>query len=61
MVTSSEARIFGPVAGRLHANSVRHPLYYFTATTKPGQVNGQGVSAFGAHWDAVRPTGAQAG
>ena len=38
-----------------------HPLYYFSASTKPGQVNGQGVTGFGAHWDAVsarerRPT-----
>jgi hypothetical protein len=25
------------------------------------QVNGQGINGFGAHWDAVRSTGAQAG
>ena len=38
-----------------------HPLYFFIASTKPGQVNGQGVNNFGAHWDAVKPSGAQAG
>ena len=26
-----------------------------------GQVSGQGVNGFGAHWDAVRASGAQAG
>jgi predicted lipoprotein with Yx(FWY)xxD motif len=38
-----------------------HPLYYFSGSTKAGQVNGQGLHAFGAGWDAVRPNGAQAG
>ena len=47
--------------GKLQVTYAGHPLYYFTASTKPGQVNGQGINGFGAHWDAVRPTGAQAG
>jgi predicted lipoprotein with Yx(FWY)xxD motif len=38
-----------------------HRLYYFTGDSKPGDVHGQGVNAFGASWDAVRPSGAQAG
>ena len=38
-----------------------HPLYYFSGSAKAGQVGGQGVKAFGASWDAVRPNGAQAG
>ena len=38
-----------------------HPLYYFSAGMTPGQVNGQGVHAFGAGWDAIKPSGAQAG
>jgi predicted lipoprotein with Yx(FWY)xxD motif len=47
--------------GKTQVTYAGHPLYYFSASTKPGQVNGQGVNAFGAHWDAVRPSGAQAG
>ncbi|QMU77714.1 hypothetical protein GXW83_20495 [Streptacidiphilus sp. PB12-B1b] len=35
-----------------------HPLYYFADDTKPGQVNGQGVDAFGAKWYVVSPNGA---
>lgn len=47
--------------GKAQVTYAGHPLYYFIASTKPGQVNGQGVNAFGAHWDAIRPSGAQAG
>ena len=47
--------------GKLQVTYAGHPLYYFRASAKPGQVNGQGINGFGAHWDAVRPTGAQAG
>jgi predicted lipoprotein with Yx(FWY)xxD motif len=47
--------------GRFQVTYAGHPLYYFSASTKSGQVNGQGLNGFGAHWDAVRPTGAQAG
>jgi hypothetical protein len=38
-----------------------HPLYSFTADTRAGQTNGQGLSAFGAKWYAVTRTGARAG
>jgi predicted lipoprotein with Yx(FWY)xxD motif len=34
-----------------------HPLYLYQGDTRPGQVNGQGVTAFGAEWLAVSPTG----
>ena len=34
-----------------------HPLYRYQGDTQPGQVNGQGVTAFGAEWLAVSPTG----
>jgi predicted lipoprotein with Yx(FWY)xxD motif len=37
-----------------------HPLYLFVKDTKPGQTHGQGVTAFGAAWFALTPSGAQA-
>jgi predicted lipoprotein with Yx(FWY)xxD motif len=37
-----------------------HPLYLFVKDTKAGQTNGQGVTAFGAAWFALTPSGTQA-
>jgi predicted lipoprotein with Yx(FWY)xxD motif len=37
-----------------------HPLYRFVKDTKAGQTNGQGVTAFGASWFALAPSGNQA-
>jgi predicted lipoprotein with Yx(FWY)xxD motif len=37
-----------------------HPLYLFVNDTKAGQTNGQGVTAFGAAWFALTPSGTQA-
>jgi predicted lipoprotein with Yx(FWY)xxD motif len=34
-----------------------HPLYYYSADSSPGQLNGEGVSAFGAEWYVVGPAG----
>jgi predicted lipoprotein with Yx(FWY)xxD motif len=36
-----------------------HPLYLFVKDKKPGDVNGQGLTAFGAAWFAVSPAGNQ--
>jgi predicted lipoprotein with Yx(FWY)xxD motif len=36
-----------------------HPLYLFIKDHKPGDVTGQGVTAFGATWFAVSPAGNQ--
>jgi predicted lipoprotein with Yx(FWY)xxD motif len=36
-----------------------HPLYTFLQDSRPGQTNGQGVTAFGAAWFALSPTGSQ--
>ena len=36
-----------------------HPLYLFVKDHKPGDVNGQGLTAFGAAWFAVSPDGNQ--
>ena len=37
-----------------------HPLYLFAKDKKPGDVMGQGVTAFGAAWFALTPSGNQA-
>ena len=34
-----------------------HPLYTYTGDSKPGDVNGQGLTAFGAAWFALSPSG----
>ncbi|MDV9187057.1 hypothetical protein R6L23_02295 [Streptomyces sp. SR27] len=34
-----------------------HPLYYFAEDKKPGETNGQDVSAFGNSWYVVSPSG----
>jgi predicted lipoprotein with Yx(FWY)xxD motif len=36
-----------------------HPLYRFIKDHKPGDVKGQGVTAFGAAWFALSPSGNQ--
>ena len=36
-----------------------HPLYLYAGDQKPGDVNGQGVTAFGAPWYALSPAGNQ--
>jgi len=43
--------------GRLQVTYNHHPLYTFVKDKKAGQTNGEGVSAFGATWDAVSPAG----
>jgi predicted lipoprotein with Yx(FWY)xxD motif len=39
----------------------KHPLYYFVQDTKAGDVNGQGINAFGAKWYAVTSSGKRLG
>jgi predicted lipoprotein with Yx(FWY)xxD motif len=36
-----------------------HPLYLYIGDKKPGDVTGQGVTAFGAAWFALSPSGNQ--
>jgi predicted lipoprotein with Yx(FWY)xxD motif len=36
-----------------------HPVYLFVKDKKPGDVTGQGVTAFGAAWFALSPSGNQ--
>jgi predicted lipoprotein with Yx(FWY)xxD motif len=36
-----------------------HPLYLYEGDEKPGDTNGQGLTAFGARWYALTPAGNQ--
>ena len=36
-----------------------HPLYLYAGDQKPGDVNGEGVTAFGARWYTLSPAGNQ--
>jgi predicted lipoprotein with Yx(FWY)xxD motif len=36
-----------------------HPLYTFVNDKKPGDTNGEGISAFGGSWFAISPAGAK--
>jgi predicted lipoprotein with Yx(FWY)xxD motif len=34
-----------------------HPLYYFIGDSAPGMANGEGIDAFGAHWEVINAAG----
>jgi predicted lipoprotein with Yx(FWY)xxD motif len=34
-----------------------HPVYEYAGDTKPGQTTGEGLTDFGAPWDAISPAG----
>jgi predicted lipoprotein with Yx(FWY)xxD motif len=43
--------------GRRQVLYAGHPLYRFAGDASPGDANGQGVNAFGAHWYVVATSG----
>jgi predicted lipoprotein with Yx(FWY)xxD motif len=43
--------------GTLQVTYAKHPLYYFSEDTKPGQIKCQNVSNFGGLWLVVTPSG----
>jgi predicted lipoprotein with Yx(FWY)xxD motif len=45
--------------GRSQLTYNGHPLYTFVNDKKPGDTNGEGISAFGGSWFAVSPAGAK--
>jgi predicted lipoprotein with Yx(FWY)xxD motif len=47
--------------GSLQVTYAGHPLYTFVEDKKPGEANGNDVSAFGAQWYALKGNGEEAG
>ena len=47
--------------GTLQVTYAGHPLYTFSEDKKPGEANGNDVSAFGAQWYALMASGEEAG
>lgn len=47
--------------GTVQVTYAGHPLYTYAADRKPGEANGNGVSAFGAPWQALKGSGEPAG
>jgi predicted lipoprotein with Yx(FWY)xxD motif len=45
--------------GKPQVTYAGHPLYRYVGDSKAGDVNGQGVDAFGARWFAVTASGSQ--
>jgi predicted lipoprotein with Yx(FWY)xxD motif len=45
--------------GHLQVTYRGHPLYRYSADTKPGQTGGQGLDFFGGLWYVVSPQGAR--
>ena len=43
--------------GKAQVTYSGHPLYLYEADQNPGDVNGQGLNAFGAAWYVLSPTG----
>lgn len=43
--------------GDMQATYNGHPLYTFSGDSRPGQTNGEGLTAFGARWYAVSAQG----
>jgi predicted lipoprotein with Yx(FWY)xxD motif len=43
--------------GRRQVTYARHPLYTFIGDKKAGQTTGEGLTDFGAAWDAIAPSG----
>jgi predicted lipoprotein with Yx(FWY)xxD motif len=57
---SARSRLLGTTRRRDGKRQVTyrgHPLYYYIGDAKAGDVNGEGLNAFGARWWVVAPSG----
>lgn len=58
--TSSQLGTTKRKDGTTQVTYAGHPLYTFVEDKSPGEANGNGVSAFGAEWNALDESGAPA-
>ena len=58
-VAASELGTIARRDGKPQVTYNGHPLYLYMNDQSPGDVNGEGVNAFGAPWYAVSPAGAR--
>jgi predicted lipoprotein with Yx(FWY)xxD motif len=58
-LTASKVRTTARSDGKPQVTYNRHPLYLFGGDKKPGDTNGQGLTAFGAPWYVLPPAGNQ--
>jgi predicted lipoprotein with Yx(FWY)xxD motif len=56
-LTASKLSTITRPGGKRQVTYNGHPLYLYVGDKKQGDVNGQGVTAFGAAWYVVSPTG----
>ena len=56
----SKLKVIKRAGGSKQLAYAGHPLYEFIGDSKPGDVNGQGVVAFGGTWHAVNRSGGAA-
>jgi predicted lipoprotein with Yx(FWY)xxD motif len=60
--SGASASVVGTTArsdGKPQVTYKGHPLYLYEGDQKPGDTNGQGITAFGAAWYALTPAGNQ--
>jgi len=60
--TGADAQMLGTIKrsdGKPQVTYNGHPLYRYQGDQKTGQINGQGIDAFGGGWFAVSPAGTQ--
>jgi predicted lipoprotein with Yx(FWY)xxD motif len=50
-------RVIRRADGRRQLAYAGHPLYRFVGDSKPGDVNGEGINAFGGRWYVLNRSG----
>jgi predicted lipoprotein with Yx(FWY)xxD motif len=58
-LTASKLATITRSGGKRQVTYNGHPVYLYVGDKKPGDVSGQGVTAFGAAWFALSPAGNQ--